>query len=177
MSNHDENETYVEGEHLGVPTLLDALTDVVERARAMPMSSSVLVNRNEALDLIDELRDALPTQLTRADEVLSDADQVLADAQAEAENLIATARARADELISTEQVVVRAEAHAREIVAHAEATSATLRHEADDYCDRRLAEFEIDLGKILAQVRSGRVKLADRLGESAEGTPAREDER
>ena len=79
MSNHDETETYVEGEHLGVPTLLDALTDVIERARSMPMSSSVLVNRNEALDLIDELRDALPTQLTRADEVLSDADQVLSD--------------------------------------------------------------------------------------------------
>ena len=170
MSNHDENQTYVEGEHLNVPTLLDALTDVIERARSMPMSSSVLVNRNEALDLIDELRDALPTQLTRADEVLSDADQVMSDAQAEAENLIATARARADELIRTEQVVVRAEAHAREIVAHAEATSATLRHEADDYCDRRLAEFEIDLGKILAQVHAGRDKLADRLGESDERT-------
>jgi hypothetical protein len=44
-----------------------------------------------------------------------------------------------------------------------------LRHEADDYCDRRLAEFEIDLGKILAQVHAGRDKLADRLGESDEG--------
>ena len=64
MSNHDENETYVEGEHLGVPTLLDALTDVIERARSMPMSSSVLVNRNEALkgsfaiDLLASLAEA-----------------------------------------------------------------------------------------------------------------------
>ena len=88
-----------------------------------------------------------------------------------------TARARADELIRTEQVVVRAEAHAREIVAHAEATSATLRHEADDYCDRRLAEFEIDRGKILAQVHAGRDKLADRLGETDEPPASPPDER
>jgi len=39
------------------------------------------------------------------------------------------------------------------------------RREADDYCDRRLAEFEIDLGRVLAQVQAGRAKLAGRLGE------------
>lgn len=169
MSSHDETETYVEGERLGVPALLDALTDVIERARAMPMSSSVLVNRNEALDLLDELREALPSQISRADEVLSDADQVLEDAQVEAENLIATARARANQLVNGEQVALQAEVHARELIAHAEATAATLRHEADDYCDRRLAEFEIDLGKVLAQVHAGRDKLAERLGEPRVG--------
>jgi F0F1-type ATP synthase membrane subunit b/b' len=165
MSSDDVNEIYVEGEHVGVPALLDALTDIVERARAMPMSSSVLVNRNEALDLIDELREALPTQLTRADEVLSDADHVLEGAQAEAEDIIRTARERAAQLVDEQQVVLQAEARARETVAEAEATAAKLRREADDYCDRRLAEFEIDLGKIITQVQAGRAKLADRLGE------------
>jgi len=50
-------------------------------------------------------------------------------------------------------------------VAEAQATADRLRREADDYCDRRLAEFEIDLGRVLAQVQAGRAKLAGRLGE------------
>lgn len=166
MNSHNYHDE--EAEAVTVPALLDALTDLVERARAMPMSSSVLVNRTEALDLLDELRDALPTQLVRADEVLSDADQVLEDAHAEAERLIATARARSIELISAEQVALQAQIQAREIVTEAEHTALGLRREADDYCDRRLAEFEIDLGKILAQVHAGRDKLADRLGDTQE---------
>jgi F0F1-type ATP synthase membrane subunit b/b' len=171
MTRHDDHETFVEGETAGVPAILDALTDAIERARAMPMSSSVLVNRNETLDLIDELREALPSQLTRADEVLSDADQVLADAHAEAEDLITTARARAVELVSAEQIVLQGQVHARELIAQAEQTAAALRRDADDYCDRRLAEFEIDLGKVLAQVHAGRDRLAERLAEEPMDEP------
>ena len=51
-----------------------------------------------------------------------------------------------------------------EIVAQAQRTADELRRDADDYCDRRLADFEIDLGKVLAQVQAGRAKLAGRLG-------------
>lgn len=160
---NDGRETFVETERHGVPALLDTLTDLIERARAMPMSSSVLVNRHEALDLLDELREALPTQLTRADEVLSDASNVFEDAQAQAEELIASARARASELVSQQQIVREAHAEAERIIAHAEDGSAQLMTEANDYCDRRLADFEIDLGKLTAQVQAGRAKLAQRL--------------
>ena len=52
----------------------------------------------------------------------------------------------------------------RQIVAEAEETAERLQRDADDYCDRRLADFEIDLGKVLSQVQAGRAKLAGRLG-------------
>lgn len=149
----------------GLPAFLDALDDLVSRARAMPMSASVLVNRAEALDLIDQMREVMPEQLSRADAVLSDADEVLDDARQQADNILATARNRAAQLVSAEQVVVQAQARAREIVEEANAQGQKLRTEADDYCDRRLAEFEIDLGKVIAQVQAGRAKLAGRLSE------------
>lgn len=149
----------------GLPAFLDALEDLVTHARAMPMSASVLVNKADALDLIDQMREVMPTQLSHADEVLSDADRALADAQSEAEQIVASARSRAQQLVSSEQVVVQSEAKGREIVQGAEEEAARLRSESDDYCDRRLAEFEIDLGKVLAQVQAGRAKLAGRLGE------------
>ena len=59
----------------GVAGVLDAIEEAVGQARAMPMSSSVLVNRAELLELVDQVRAALPDQLYRADEVLADADR------------------------------------------------------------------------------------------------------
>ncbi|WP_372594523.1 hypothetical protein [Actinotalea sp.] len=147
----------------GLTTILVEIERAVQQARAMPMSSSVLVSRAELLDLVEQARAALPDQLGRADELLADADDVLAEARAQAEQIVAAARERAAELVSTEQVVVAARVRAEEIVAAAEATGAQLRREADDYCDRRLADFEIDLGRVVAQVQAGRAKLAGRL--------------
>lgn len=143
--------------------VLDALEDAVQAARAMPMSSSVLVSRAELLDLVEQARAALPTQLQRADDVLAAADAERAAARADAERIEAAARRRAAELVEQESVIALATDRAAEIVAEAEETARGLRRDADDYCDRRLAEFEIDLGKVLSQVQAGRAKLAGRL--------------
>lgn len=152
-----------EGPAEGLTGILEALEQTVTRARAMPMSSSVLVNRAEVLDLIEQARTVLPTQLARADEVLAGADAVLAEARGEAEQVISAARERAAQIVDREQVVVAARVRAEEIVAEAERAADGMRREADDYCDRRLADFEIDLGRVLAQVQAGRTKLAERL--------------
>ncbi|NMR21177.1 hypothetical protein [Cellulomonas fimi] len=158
--DHDVDRTQPEG----LTGILDALTAAVEGARAMPMSSSVLVNRAELLDLLDQARDVLPTQLSQADAVLADADAARGVAQAEADSILEAARARAAELVETEAVTLAAQARAAEILAEAERVAEGLRRDADDYCDRRLADFEIDLGKVLTQVQAGRAKLAGRLG-------------
>lgn len=165
MTEQDDTQERIEG----VGGVLDAIEDVVVQARAMPMSSSVLVNRAEVLELVDQVRAALPSQLHMADEVLADADAARAAAQAEADGVLARARARAAELVEQEAVVAEARTRAAQIVAEAQETAEGLRRDADDYCDRRLADFEIDLGKVLSQVQAGRAKLAGRLapGESA----------
>lgn len=161
----DEDHATEEEAQVGLNAILDDLAHLVESARAMPMSASVLVHKGDALALVDELRGALPEQLAHADEVLAQADAVLEDAHRQAEEILTTARARAIELVRAEQVVVQAESRAREIVDEADEAAAALRRDADDYCDRRLADFEVDLGKLLAQVQGGRAKLADRLGD------------
>lgn len=153
----------------GLTGILEAIEHAIASARAMPMSSSVLVNRAELLDLVAQAHDILPTQLTQADDVLAAADSARAAAAAEADQVLASAKARADELVAREQVVAAAEERAAEIVAEARATAAELRRDADDYCDRRLADFEIDLGRVVAQVQAGRAKLAARLGPPGQG--------
>ncbi|ACQ79862.1 conserved hypothetical protein [Beutenbergia cavernae DSM 12333] len=142
--------------------ILDDLVGRVQAARAMPMSASVLVNRAEVLDLLDAVRDSLPDQISAADDVIADADAVLARAQREAERALAQARTEAERLTSQEAVVAQAEARAAEIVAAAEETAERLQRDADDYCDKRLAQFEIDLDAVQAQVHAGRARLAER---------------
>ena len=159
-SDHGPDRTQPEG----LTGILDALADAIGQARAMPMSSSVLVNRAELLDLVDQARDVLPTQLTRADEVLAAADAARVAAQAEAERIIAAAHERAAALVEEHELTRAAQVRAEEIIAEAEEVAEGLRRDADDYCDRRLADFEIDLGKLLHQVQAGRAKLATRLG-------------
>ena len=67
-----------------------------------------------------------------------------------------------------------AEARAAEIIARGEAAAMTRMREADDYCDRRLADFEIDLGRISAQVTAGRAKLAARLSDDTQVAQVRD---
>lgn len=143
--------------------ILDALAATVTRARAMPMSASVLVSRAEVLELVERARAALPGELLQADQVLASADARRAEAEDEAEQVLARARQEAAELVSREQVVAQAREEAERILAEARAEARRLRREADDYCDRRLGEFEIDLGRVLAQVQAGRARLAERL--------------
>ena len=165
LSDHGPDRTQPEG----LTGILDALADAIGQARSMPMSSSVLVNRAELLDLVDQARDVLPTQLTRADEVLAAAAAARVAAQAEAERIVAAAHERAAELVEEHELTRAARVRGEEIVAEAEGVAEGLRRDADDYCDRRLADFEVDLGRVLTQVQAGRAKLASRLGSDAEG--------
>lgn len=131
--------------------VLDELTELVTAARAMPMSASALINRAEVLELISSAREVLPRELAEADKIRSDAQGILERAQEQASALVAE-----------EAVVLQAQERAAELIAEAESKADQLAREADDYCDRKLAEFEIDLNKISSQVAAGRSRLQER---------------
>lgn len=152
-------------------SVLDQLHELVSTARAMPMSASALVNRAEVLDLLTSAREVVPDQINEADRLMNDADALLENARAEAERILTHAQERAGMLVSQESVVAAAEARAAEIVAVAEASAEKLARDADDYCDRQLAQFEIDLGTIGAQVAAGRARLAERNLPETQGAP------
>lgn len=151
-----------------VHTLLDELADVVTRARSMPMSASCVVHRGEVLELVENVRQALPTEIQQAGEVIEGADAVLDRARSQAEQVVAEARERAQQLVSDQAVVAAATSQAQRVVEDAQTEAARLLAEADDYCDRRLADFEIDLDRLAQQVRRGREKLRTRGQATAE---------
>lgn len=142
--------------------ILEELADLIGSARAMPMSASVLVNRAEALELIESAKSVIPGQITRAQGVVADADAVLGRARVEAGEILDRAKGRAEELVAEQSIVQQANERATDVEARARAEADRLAREADDYCDRQLAQFEIDLNAISSQVAAGRARLLER---------------
>ena len=141
---------------------LGQLEALVRGAKAMPMSASCLVNRTETLEAIERLRDVLPTDLDHADAVLADRDAVMAAGHEQAERLLAGARAEREELIEQSDVLLAARERAAMVTTEAEAEATRLLADADDYVDRKLAEFEVVLSQLGAQVSNGRERLLAR---------------
>lgn len=142
--------------------ILDDVAVVVESARSMPMSASVIVNKAEVLDLVAAAREAVPDQVAAADQIVADAESVLAKAKAEAAEILQGAREEAERLVSDHEITAGAHDRAAEIVAAAEQRAVELEAGADDYCDSRLAQFETDLDAVRQQVLAGRARLAAR---------------
>ncbi|MFJ8046137.1 cell division initiation protein [Kitasatospora sp. NPDC096147] len=144
---------------MDVQNRLDAIVSAVENARSMPMSASCVVNRAELVGLLQQLREALPAELAQAQSVMADHEQVVADAQAQADQIIRGAHDERGSIVSDTEVVMRAQAEADRILAEARTEVETKRAEADDYVDSKLANFEVVLTKTLGAVGRGRQKL------------------
>ena len=141
---------------------LDELARAIESARAVPMSASCMVNRGEVLGLLDKARRELPSDLTRADSLLSDADGVIADARRAGDEIIAEAHQEKMRLVAETEVHAQAEREASRIIAGANTEAERMQREIDDYIDAKLANFELVLTKTLEAVARGRDKIAGR---------------
>lgn len=139
---------------------LNQATDMVEQARAVPMSASCIVHRGDLLALLDEIRLGFPEALVQAESVIARRDQVVEEGRLAAENLLNSARQEASELISEERVVVLAREEAERILSEANAEAERVREEAEKYIDARLATLEVILNKTMDAVSRGRARLA-----------------
>ncbi len=152
-----------------VESVLRELRDLIEQARPMPLSTSVMINQAEVLDLLGEATERLPEELRSAKWLLKQREEFLARTRREADEILEAARAKADEMVRQTEVVKAAEARARSVVDTADAESRRLKLEAEDFCDQRLASFEIVLERTMKVVNAGRAKL--------QGSQAQQDER
>ena len=144
----------------GVEAVLAELVDVLTTARPVPPSSSVMVNREELLALVDEVSALLPDELRAARRLLREREDYLAGVQREGEDILEAARERAERMVSRTEVVRQAQATARRAIEAAEGESRRLRHEAEDWCDAQLASLETALDASMRSVKAGRARLS-----------------
>jgi len=157
-------------------TLLLRVREIVDTARTMPMSSSVLVNREETLELLDEALRTLPDELRHARWLLKEREEYLAQARRDAEDIVEAGRVQAERMVERTEVAREARRVSQQLVAGAEAETRQLRHEAEDYIDQKLAAFEVVLERTMQTVHKGREQLQAVVGPLPGGPDEPEDD-
>jgi F0F1-type ATP synthase membrane subunit b/b' len=152
---------------------LQQIEDMIREAKSMPLSSSALLNREEILELVSQMREVLPEEIKQARWVVKDREELLTKARRDSQRIVEEADQEQLRMATREEVVKRAEAEADRILAEAREESRRMRLEAEDYVDAKLAQFEIALqrsseelaatktalGRTLEQVEGGRERL------------------
>ncbi|GGJ76470.1 hypothetical protein GCM10010123_03060 [Pilimelia anulata] len=139
---------------------IDEIIAMIEQARSAPMSrSNCVVERAEAIGMLEELRAELPADLRRAAALLEERDKIVEAGKREADRIIAEGEGEHARLVSTNEITVSAEHEAARLVSEARAEAQRLRDEVDDYVDTALANFEQFLTRSLASIERGRDKM------------------
>ena len=139
---------------------LDAAIMMIEEAKKVPLSASVVVHKSEILELLQEARDLLPEDFSQAQKLLRLRDEIVEEGRSSSEQLIALAREEVARMVEQTAIVKEAREESKRILAEAREQSETERDEVDSYIDSRLATLEVILNKTMDAVVRGRERLA-----------------
>ncbi|CAB4712531.1 unannotated protein [freshwater metagenome] len=142
-----------------VEKLASAIT-MVEEARGVPLSASCVVHRGEMLELLDEVRAALPSDLESAQKLLAARDAIIEEGRVSAEQMIAMTREDVARMVEQTSIVQMARDEARKIIDDARGLGEQEKQEVEEYIDARLATLEVILNKTQDAVARGRERLA-----------------
>lgn len=135
--------------------LVDRLEELFNDSRPIPLTSNVIVDEDRMLDLIDQMRIAIPEAVKDAQKLVAEKDRTLAQAQEEANRTIKLARDKSDGMLDRDSIVEAAQARADQILDQARLDAEVIRQEADDYTMESLTMLEIELERLNNQVRNG----------------------
>jgi len=138
--------------------LIDRLEELFNESRPIPFTHNVIVDEDRMLDLIDQMRVAIPEEVKKAQQIIAGRDRTLAQAQEEANRTLALAREKSEALVERDAIVDAARARADEIIAQAERDIQSYRGDADQYVLETLTRLEVEMDRGLNQVRNS-IKL------------------
>jgi len=135
--------------------LIDRLEELFNQSKPFPLTRNVMVDEDKMLDIIDQMRIAIPEEVKKAQQLLAQRDRINAQAQEEANRTVEIARQKADDLVHRDMIVVEAQRRAEQIVSQARGEAEATRRDADDYVVEALRHLQDDMEKLTNQVRNG----------------------
>ena len=143
-----------------VEHLIDMLFDMIDDAKGAPLSSEkCMINRDEALDLIDEIRAQLPVELKRAQELIRAKDEYVANAKRDVDRMMQKAELDAKSKVSESEVTSAAREKGREIIRRAEERSREMYRVANEYTEDALRRTEEAIQMALDEIKQSRANF------------------
>jgi cell division septum initiation protein DivIVA len=142
--------------------LVERLESIIANGKRLPLTNNVVVDQVAALDLIDQLRVAVPEEVHAAKRINSQGERIIENAQQEAERIVGRAQEQAAFLIDERGLTQAAEEQSRRIIAEAEGDGEEIRRGADEYAAAVLIGLEGDVVRTLQSIKKGVALLDER---------------
>ena len=158
-----------------IPELLEMLHTMITEAWGLPLGADkCVIERDKALDLLDEVRAQFPTEIAEAKRLIDARADFINNAKREAEAVRRTAEEKAKQLIDEQEIMRIARAKSNDMLTTAEATTSELRRVANEYVDDAMQRTEEALAAALGELRQSRAKFkqASRAIEPAPPSPS-----
>jgi vacuolar-type H+-ATPase subunit H len=156
--------------------LVDQLEAVLNRGWRVPFTSSLVVDEEECLRLIDQMRMSIPDEIRQAQRIIQQRDYILNQAEEQARQILGEVHGRGTGGVSGQDVIVAAQQRAASIIAQARQRSEEMRQEADDYALQVLRDLTRHLEAILIQIHNGIETRTQKQASSDSATGARKGE-
>ena len=135
--------------------LVDRLEELFNESRPVWLTHSVIVNEDRMLDLIDQMRVAIPEEIKKAQGIITQRDRILAQSKEESNRTISLAREKAEKSLEGNELIQSANLRVEEILIQARKEAVDTQHEADKYILDTLTNLEMQLDRLVSQVRNG----------------------
>lgn len=140
-------------------SILETLEDVVERSISVPFSGKCMVDREEILEIIKEMRLKLPDDIKQAKWVKEERQKILLEAQKEANNIVKDAENKIASLVDEHEITKKAYDQANEIVSNAQKNAREIRLGTKEYADSVLKKVEEILEDTLEVIKVNREEV------------------
>ena len=144
----------------GVEELLDMLFEMIDEAKNAPLSSDkCVIERDRALDLIDDIRSQFPMELAEAKKMMARRAELESESKRRAESIVKAAEERARQIMSEESITLQAKQRANEMVQQAEERSRELKRSANEYCEDALRRTEEAVAEAYNEIKQSRARF------------------
>ncbi|MEG1929768.1 MAG: ATPase [Anaerovorax sp.] len=130
--------------------LLDEIEEIVDTSSGFPLTGKILVDAEEILEIVKEIRVELPDEIQQAQWIKDERQRILDEAKKEYESVLKDAKAQAESLIENDDITVKAKMRADEILKVAEANVKSLKMGTFDYIDSILFNFQDKMDQLNA---------------------------
>ena len=134
---------------------LNELDDLLQDAKGVPFSGKVSVHKEELEDIIDAIRDAIPHEIKKAQDIMEQYDRYIDDAKSKAEDIIENAHRKANELKSEHEVFKLAKEAADKQADEAKKYAREMRIGTMNYVDDILTRTEDSIRESLEEINDG----------------------
>ena len=159
----------------GVEELLDILYEMIDEAKSVPLSSDkCMIERDRALDLLDDIRAQFPMELKEAKKLLENRNEYINSAKREAEAMKKQAQEEARQMVAEDQLLAQARQKSSEMIRVAEERSRELRRVANEYCEDALRRTEEAVAEAFEEIKQSRARFRAAAGQAAAPSSGRQ---